>query len=522
MKTKFLALMEKFSKAMVQPLSYISVAGMLLVVGVLLTNDSVTKIIPFLQWTPIQLLGNTLYNSIMAIINNLGLVFAVGIAAALAKNDKHQAAMIGLMSYVMFLTANNTTLKTFELLSEAKGMLGLFGTGQSLVLGIQVTDMGVFNGIILGCIVGYVYNKTSDKTFKGYFSMYSGARYSFACMVLISLVMGVGVSFAWPIVQHGINLLTSVIASTGAFGLFLYGMLERLLIPTGLHHLVYAPFQFAELGGTLVAGENIIVGAYPILLTELQMGVPFSDSIYYMATGFTKTFGYLGICAAFYHTAFKENKKQIFNVLLPLALTATLTGITEPIDFMFAFVAPLLFLLHSVIAGVFVALLKIFGIKAMTTGLINSALMNVVAGIERTNFPYMYLLAVVQILLYFFLFSYLIKKFNMRTPGRNNMLEETQEQEALEIIRVMSADGKDLSDALIVVQGLGGKENINSIENCFTRLRVNVHNIDLIDEKKINKKLNNGLVIKGKDIQVIYGVEVPSIKKEIDAALASL
>src|SRR5699024_346030 len=168
--------------------------------------------------------------------------------------------------------------------------------------------MGVFNGIILGCLTGYIFNKTSHKSFKGYGAMYSGTRFTFACMLAISLFLGYSVAFLWPIVQQGINFLTSVISSSGTFGLFLYGMLERLLIPTGLHHLVYAPFQFAELGGSLVVGEQVIVGAYPILMTELQMGVPFSDSMYYMATGFTKTFGYLGICAAFYHTAYPENK----------------------------------------------------------------------------------------------------------------------------------------------------------------------------------------------------------------------
>lgn len=264
--------LEKFSKAMVQPLSYISVAGMILVVGVLVTNKAIVGLLPFLGWAPIQLVGNLLYQCIMVIINNLGLVFAVGIAAALAKKDKHQAAMIGLMSYFMFLVANNTTLSTNGLLAEANKMLGLYGTGQSTVLGFQVTDMGVFSGIILGCLTGYVFNKTCDASFKGYWSMYSGTRFSFTCMVCVSILMGVATCYVWPVVQHGISALTNVIASSGAFGLFLYGMLERLLIPTGLHHLVYAPFQFGDLGGTLALGGKTIVGAYPILLTELQMG----------------------------------------------------------------------------------------------------------------------------------------------------------------------------------------------------------------------------------------------------------
>lgn len=520
MKAKIMGLMEKFSKAMVQPLSYISVAGMLLVIGVLLTNDAVIDFIPFLKWSPIQLIGKMLYESIMMIINNLGLVFAVGISSAIAKKEKHQAAIIGLFVYIMFLKANNVTLAFNNALAEPNPMIGLFGTGQATVLGLQVTDMGVFNGIILGCLTGYVFNKTCNASFKGYWAMYSGVRFSFACMVGLSIVLGYSVTLIWPVIQSGINALTGVIASTGSFGLFLFGMLERLLIPTGLHHLVYAPFQFAELGGTLTVGGNTIVGAYPIVLTELQMGVPFSDSIYFMGNGFVKTFGYLGICAAFYHTAFKENKAQVRNILIPLALTATLSGITEPIDFMFAFAAPLLFLVHSIIGGIFVALLKVLGIHAMTTGLINSAIMNVVAGAERTNFPLMYVLAIVQILVYFGVFTFLIKKFNMRTPGRE--ISETRSLDDLPIdVKEEIVEIKNDADESIgnIIAGLGGKENINTVENCFTRLRVSVVDESLIDESKINKTTHSGIVRSGNDIQIIYGLEVPAIRKQVDEAL---
>ena len=489
--------LEKFSKAMVQPLSYISVAGMILVVGVLVTNKAIVGLLPFLGWAPIQLVGNLLYQCIMVIINNLGLVFAVGIAAALAKKDKHQAAMIGLMSYFMFLVANNTTLSTNGLLAEANKMLGLYGTGQSTVLGFQVTDMGVFSGIILGCLTGYVFNKTCDASFKGYWSMYSGTRFSFTCMVCVSILMGVATCYVWPVVQHGISALTNVIASSGAFGLFLYGMLERLLIPTGLHHLVYAPFQFGDLGGTLALGGKTIVGAYPILLTELQMGVPFSDSIYYMGTGLAKTFGYIGICAAFYYTAKPENKKNTKNILIPLALTATLSSITEPIDFMFAFVAPGLFLVHS-----------------MTTGLINSFLMNLSAGVERTGWPKVYVLALAEIIVYFVVFVFIIKKFNLKTPGREDTVVVEGGEATVKAVNT-SNDGV----AETIIEGLGGRENIENVDNCFTRLRVKVKDASLVNDAVINKVKNSGVVKKNNDIQVIFGIEVPQVRKAVDAAL---
>lgn len=514
MMNKIRANMEVFAKAMVQPLSYISVAGMMLVVGVLLTNDTVVGILPFLQWEPINLIGTLLFESIMIIINNLGLLFAIGIAAALARKEKHQAGLIALMSYVIFLKSNNIVLEFRDALVVPDEMIGLFGTGQTTVLGLQVTEMGVFSGIIIGLLTGYVFNRTFEKSFKGYWAMYSGTRFSFACMVAISILLGYSVTIVWPVVQAGINVLTNLIASSGSFGLFLYGMLERLLIPFGLHHLIYAPFQFAELGGVLSLGETTVVGAYPIVMTELQMGVPFSDSIYYMATGFTKTFGYLGIAAAFYKTALKENKETAKSTLIPLALTATLAGVTEPLDFMFAFAAPLLYLLHSVIAGVFVALLKIFNITAMTTGLINSAVMNVVAGVERTKFPYMYLLAIVQILVYYFLFSYLIEKFDLKTPGREKVEEE-------ETAQVTTFKGED-ERSVYAIEGLGGVDNINSLDNCFTRLRVNVVDATLVDENILKRTKHNGLVKQNENIQIIYGVEVPQIRRSIENALNNI
>lgn len=520
MKDKIMGAMEKFSKAMVQPLAYISVAGMILVIGVLLTNTSVTGLLPFLKAAPIQLIGNMLYQCIMVIINNLGLIFAVGIAAALAKKEKHQAAMVGLMAYFMFLMANNVTLSTFGLLAEPSAMLGLYGTGQSTVLGMQVTDMGVFSGIILGCLSGYVFNRTCEKRFKGYFAMYSGTRFSFACMVAVSLAFGFACTYLWPFVQSVISALANVIANSGEFGLFLYGMLERLLIPTGLHHLVYAPFQFGDLGGTLALGETTVVGAYPILLTEMQMGVPFSDSIYYMGTGLAKTFGYIGICAAFYYTARPENKKNIKNILIPLVMTASLAGVTEPIDFMFAFTAPLLFLVHSIIAGTFLALLKVFNIHAMTTGLINSFVMNLAAGVERTNFPLMYVLAAVEIVVYFVVFVFLIKKFNMHTPGRE--LPVTEDEENVESSNKSAGSVFDEAQIMAIINGLGGKANIKSVENCFTRLRVDLVDPSLVDEASINKTKNSGIVKRGNNIQVIYGLDVPQIRKAVDDKLASL
>ena len=311
MKEKVMNGLEKFSKAMLSPLSYISAAGLILVLGALLTSTSLSAMIPVLQWTPIKLLGQLIYNCIMVIINNLSLMFCVGIAAALAKKNKQQAAIIGLMSYFMYLTAGNVTLTQLGMLAEADPLVGLYGTGQSTVFGIQTVDMGVFGGILLGLVCGWVYNRTCEKQFKGIITqIYSGNRWSFTCMVVFSILFGFGSCFFWPPVQNVISALTDLIATSGNFGLFLYGFLERFLIPTGLHHLIYTPFQFSALGNSLTVGDATYTGSYIVMMMEYSMGLPFSDGIVWMYTGFTKTFGYFGIVAAFIFCARKENRKK--------------------------------------------------------------------------------------------------------------------------------------------------------------------------------------------------------------------
>lgn len=546
-KDKFMGVMEKFSKAMVQPLMYLSAAGILIVVGVLITNKTISGVLPFLQWGPIQAFGQLIYSAVMGIINNLAVVFAIGIPAALAKSEKHKAAILGFMTYLMYLICSNQLLTMTGSLAQPDPMLGLYGTGQASILGIQCVDMSVFGGIMLGCIVGYVFNKTSQKRFKGAFQIYSGANWSLICLVFVAIVFAFVTNYVWPIVQGWILTLGNVIKNTGAFGLFLYGFLERILLPTGLHHLVYTPFQFTDMGGVIQAGENTIAGAYPIVMAEMNMPVEqFSDSIYYMSTGFTKMFGYIGIGAAFIYTAYPENRKKTASMIIPLVVTACLASITEPIDFMFLFAAPLLYLIHSVIAGVFMALLKQFGVIALwNSNLLTSIITNIANADKTVRMPLMFVLGIVQILVYFFVFSFMIKKFNYHTPGREGEPGQAKVEDAAPAAEpfpslsvgnvsggVAALSAAAVADdpftlegggcAMDIIQGLGGKENINSVENCITRLRVNLKNPDLINEDFINKTQNHGIVRKQNDIQVIYGLQVPDVRRAVEQQLSEL
>ena len=525
MKQKITGALETFSKAMVQPLMYLSAAGILIVVGVLLTNSTITGFLPFLQWGPIQVLGKLIYNAAMAIINNLAVVFVVGIPAALAKNDKHKAALLGLMTYLMYLVSSNTLLTVTGQLAEERPLLGLIGTGQSKILGIQCVDMSVFGGIILGCIVGWIFNRTSQKRFKGALQIFSGANYSYIWLLFTAILFALVSNTVWPVVQGWIGALSGLIKSTGSFGIFLYGFLERLLLPTGLHHLVYTPFQFSDLGGVLQLGETTVVGAYPIVMAEMNLPVEqFSESIYFTSIGFTKMFGYIGIGAAFIYTAYPENRKKTATTIIPLVITACLSSITEPIDFMFIFAAPLLYFLHSVIAGLFMALLKVFGVIALWNGNLLSSILTNLANADKTQRMWlMWVLGLIQIVVYFVLFTFLIKKFNYHTPGRENEPVPASAAPQPQAEPAKAAGKPQNSDGIAsVIQGLGGKGNINTLENCITRLRVNVKDISLIDEALINQVPNSGIVKKGNDLQIIYGLQVADVKREVEQVLQTM
>lgn len=518
MKKRMMSTLEIVSKTMVQPLMYLSVVGIIMVIGVLLTNKTVTEILPFLQWGPIKLLGTLIYQGMMVVINNLATLFCVGIAAAVAKKEKHQAAILAFISLIIFLTANNVTLTSFGKLAEPQDMLGLIGTGQGNVLGIQVLDTGVFGGIILGFIVGAVYNRTADKRFsKAWLQMWSGAKWSLVWLIGISIALGFATTFVWPPIQYVIESTANIISRTGNFGLFLYGFLERILIPTGLHHLIYAPFQFSPLGGVIEMDGQTISGAYAVFMAEMSNPniTEFSDTVRWMTTAFTKTFGYIGIVAAFIHTAKPENKDRIKTMLIPLVVTSFMVSITEPIDFLFVFAAPVLFFTHAVIAGSFMVLINVLGIRASTSGL-SGIILNIALGAEKTKWPLLMLLAVIQIALYFFLFSFLIKKFNLKTPGREEVIVEEKNKVATPEVVKPAIDENEIKE---LIQALGGEKNIVSVDNCFTRLRVSLYDTTKLKKGRIDQMQHSGIVEKGNDIQIIFGLNVTDIsyavKKEL-------
>jgi len=511
MKHRITAALERFSRAMLAPLSYLSAAGLLLVVGALLTSAPLAGVLPFLRWEPVQLAGRILYKCLTAVISNLSVLFCTGLAAALAKREKHQAAFIALMSYLVYLTAGNVTLTELGLLAQPDALTGLYSAGQTMVLGIQTVDTGVFGGILLGLLTAFVYDRTCEKAHRGILGgVFSGVRWSFACMAALAAVLGSGACFVWPPIQKAIAAVTGFIAASGNIGLFLYGFLERLLIPTGLHHLIYMPFQFSSLGGSLTVGSVTYTGAYAVCMTEYTMGLPLSDGIVWMYTGFTKTFGYLGIAAAFIFTARRENRARTAAAMIPLAVTASVASITEPIDFLFCFVSPLLWVAHAVITGGFMVLLHVLHVRAFTSNLLGSLVFNLSAGEQLQNMPLLYLLGFAEILTYFAVFSILIKVKNLPTPGREADLSADQSPYA------------DPQEVCRFIAALGGPENIAQLGNCFTRLRLTVRDASLLDMGALLSLPHKGLVVQGTRVQLVCGLHAAQLRHALEQQLAEM
>ena len=501
MKKKVLNGLETFSRAMITPLIYFSVAGMLLSVGALLTGSGLRRVLPVLDCAPVQQLGKLLYGCMMLLVQNIGLLLCVGIAAVAAKREKQQVVLIALMSFMVYLMAGHVGLAAQGALAESAGTLGLYGTGQTQILGVQTVDMGALGGILLGLAVSWIYNRTCGVQFRGVVSqLYSGVRWSFVCSAAFAMALGWGSCYFMPPVQHAISALTGWMADSGSGGLFLYGCLERLLIPTGLHHLVYAPFQFTALGGSITVDGVTSTGAYAVLMTEYAKDLPFSHSVVWMYTGFTKTFGYFGIAAAFIFCARKENRRSTAAMLIPLVLTASLASITEPMDFLFCFTAPVLWAAHGIIAGSFVVLLDRFHVTGFTSNLISSLLMNLTAGADRTRYPVLYLLALCEMVVYFVVFTVLIRALDLPTPGRAAPPREEKQAEL--------PDPEELEKLL---RALGGAENIRELDHCFTRLRIALWEPEKLDEALLGTLSHKGFVKRGDRVQIVWGLQAQAV-----------
>lgn len=530
MKGKVMEAMQKFSRAMFIPVLILPIAGLLIAIGNLLTNARLLEVVSFMDNPVTKNFGSILTGSLVTILVNLGIIFCVGIAVGLAKEKKGEAGFTALLSFLVFINAMNRTLTLNGHLIEADS---LSGTGQTMVLGVQVLDMGVFAGIMLGLIVAYVFNKFSNIEFNNAFNIYGGTRFAFIVLIPVVVLFGVLMTYVWPSFQYGINQLGGFIQKSGNFGLFLYGALERLLIPTGLHHLVYTPFLYSSLGGTETIAGQVFEGSRNIYFAEMvEPSIQrLSESVIWDARGISKMFGLIGACLAMYMTASPEKKMRARAILIPAAFTSFIAGVTEPIEFSFMFVAPILFVIHAGLSGLSMVVLNLFNVRAIgPNGFIDFLLMNVPLGIQKTSWPMYILVGIFFFALYFVIFKFMIEKFDLKTIGRESATEETRlySKKDYEARKNQGGTSDTNDQALvhdmgrIIVEALGGKENIVSVDNCYTRLRTVVKDSSLVDESTLTNATNaNGVVIKDENVHVVYGLNVTKMRNAVDEFLAN-
>ena len=443
---------------------------------------------------------------------NLPILFAVGLAVGLAKQDKGTVGLAAIVSMlVMNATINSCLRITGELADD-----NLLGAGQGMCLGIQTLETGVFGGMLVGVMTYWLHQKFYKTELPPFLGFFSGSRFVPIICAFASMCLGVEVYVVWPYFQDVILSLSGLFSSTGYIGTLVYGFFLRMLGPFGLHHIFYLPFWTTALGGTEIVNGQLIEGTQRIFFAQLSdpSTVKFYEGISRFMSGrfITMMFGLVGAAFAMYKTARPENKKIVGGMLLSAALTSFLTGITEPLEFSFLFVAPWLYVLHAFFDGCAFMMAHIFQItigQTFSGGLIDFILFGILQSEAKTNWIYVPLIGVLLFFLYYFSFKFLIEKYDLKTPGREEDLSANSE-------KILS----DAEQTQLIFEGLGGKENIADLDCCITRLRVTVKDGSLVSEEILRKSGAMGVIQRGVGIQIIYGTQVNLIKNRLDEELS--
>ena len=542
MKDKIFGVLQRVGRSFMLPIAVLPVAGLLLGIGSSFTNE--TTIATYgLQ----GILGNgTVLHALLMIMSkagnvifdNLPIIFAVGVAIGMAKAEKEVAALSAMISFfVMHASINAVLLLAGKVLADGTIAPDVLEGTIASVCGIQTLQMGVFGGILVGLGVAALHNRFYKIELPNALSFFGGSRF----VPIISTVTYVGIGilmyFIWPAVQNGIFALGGLVTGTGYFGTLIFGIIKRALIPFGLHHVFYMPFWQTAVGGTMMVDGNLIQGGQNIFFAQLASSdvTHFSaDATRYFSGEFIfMIFGLPGAALAMYRCAKPEKKKAAGGLLLSAALACMFTGITEPIEFSFLFVAPMLFAVQVILAGSAYMVAHILNIAVGLTfsgGLLDLVIFGVLQGNAKTSWLRIIPAGMVYFLLYYFLFSFLIKKFDLKTPGREDDDEETKlytkadvnarRTEAKEGESCSQAENSKDSRSAAIVMGMGGRNNITSVDCCATRLRCSIADSSLVDEKLLKSTGAVGVIVKGQGIQIIYGPQVTVIKSELEAYLA--
>lgn len=528
MKDKIFGVLQRVGRSFMLPIAILPVAGLFLGIGGSFTNANMIE-----AYGLTKILGEgTLLHALLVVLNkcgdivfaNLPLIFAMGVAIGMAKKEKDVAALSGAIAFLIMHSAIGALL-------DLTGKATTLPDGSvTSVLGIQSLQMGVFGGILVGLGVAALHNRFYKIELPQVLSFFGGTRFVPIISAIVYLFVGILMFFIWPVIQNGIFAIGDLVRSSGYAGTFLYGLMERALIPFGLHHVFYLPFWQTAVGGTAMVGGQLVEGAQNIFFAELANGniSHFSvEATRFMSGKFPlMIFGLPGAALAMYKCANPKKKKIVSSLLLSAALTSMITGITEPIEFTFLFVAPVLYAVHCVFAGLAYMFMHIFNVGVGMTfsgGLIDLTLFGIMQGNAKTNWIWVVIVGIVYFIVYYFLFSFLIKKFNFKTPGRDENEEEVKLYTRNDVNAKNSKEnneenGANIEDKIsaMICKGLGGKKNISDVDCCATRLRCTVYKSDLVDDDLLKSTGASGVIRKGEGVQIIYGPKVTVIKSNLE------
>ena len=531
MKDKIFGVLQRVGRSFMLPIALLPVAGLLLGIGSSFTNETMLAAYGLdsviHQGTLIYTILDVMSQTGNAVFNNLPLLFAMGVAIGMARKEKEVAALSGAVAYLIM----NTAIQA--MINAAGGVDAMPANSTTSMLGITTLQMGVFGGIVVGLGVAALHNKFYKIELPQVLAFFGGTRFVPIISSIVYLIVGIAMFYVWPVVQNGISALGSLVLASGYAGTFIYGLLERALIPFGLHHVFYMPFWQTAVGGTAIIDGVTVTGAQNIFFAELasKSTTVFSVSATrFMAGKFPfMIFGLPGAALAMYQCAKPEKRKVAGGLLLSAALTSMLTGITEPLEFTFIFVALPMYAVHCVLAGLSYMFMHILNVGVGMTfsgGLIDMVLFGVMQGNAKTHWIWIVVVGVVYFVIYYLVFRFMITKFDYKTPGR----EDTEEVKLYTRADVNARDaasgsaapaGNDPVSALIV-EGLGGKANISDVDCCATRLRCTVKDAEQVKQDALKASGASGVICKGNGVQVVYGPKVAVIKAKLEDYLEKM
>ena len=537
MKDKIFSVLQRVGRSFMLPIAILPVAGLLLGIGSSFTNATtietygLTKILG--EGTILHALLMIMNSVGSAVFNNLPLIFAVGVAIGMAKKEKEVSALSAVIAYFVMNTAINAMLTiTGQILDNGEIAKNVLEGTITSVCGIQSLQMGVFGGIIVGLGVAALHNRFYRIQLPNALSFFGGTRFVPIISTIVYMFVGILMYFVWPVVQNGIYALGGLVTGSGYVGTLIFGLIKRALIPFGLHHVFYMPFWQTAVGGTMEVAGQMVQGGQNIFFAQLADSANIAhfsaDATRYFSGEFIfMIFGLPGAALAMYQCAKPEKKKAAGGLLLSAALACMATGITEPLEFSFLFVAPALFAVQVVLAGSAYMIAHMLNIAVGLTfsgGLLDFFLFGILQGNAKTSWIRVIPVGIIYFFLYYFIFKFMIKKFDFKTPGREDDDVETKLYTKADVNARKEAqngaafEGASSEDALseMITRGLGGKKNIADVDCCATRLRCTVHEADRVSDGILKSTGASGVIHKGNGVQVIYGPNVTVIKSNLE------